>query len=218
MQTACNENCNLGFDVLVPWQMTCGSPPSVMSPFLRPLETGANASWIRADCSCYMQVTCDENFKLGFNRVYDKNLANGLRRIYKSHEHLFEALEDKGNYQLDLAANSKTIRDFDDAITRVSFGWPSVDAYYAGESPPQALSISTPVAACFADGCASSSKSSTQSGAASTHLPGIDSTPLRPHHFLFQVCVSQLSERLLSAVTGTIYLEWCTCLADPCFF
>ena len=81
-----------------------------------------------------LQVTCDENFKLGFNRVYDKNLANGLRRIYKRHEHLFEALQDKGNYQLDLAANSKTIRDFDDAITRVSFGWPSVDAYYAGDS------------------------------------------------------------------------------------
>lgn len=82
---------------------------------------------------CCVQVTCDENFKLGFNRVYDKNLANGLRRIYKRHEHLFEALQDKGNYQLELAANSKTIRDFDDAITRVSFGWPSVDAYYAGE-------------------------------------------------------------------------------------
>ena len=87
-----------------------------------------------------LQVTCDENFKLGFNRVYDKNLANGLRRIYKRHEHLFEALQDKGNYQLDLAANSKTIRDFDDAITRVSFGWPSVDAYYAGDScSPQRL-------------------------------------------------------------------------------
>ena len=106
---------------------------------------------------------------LGFNRVYDKNLANGLRRIYKSHEHLFEALEDKGNYQLELAANSKTIRDFDDAITRVSFGWPSVDAYYAGEAFRQSLSISTPVAACFADGCASCSKSGTQCGAKSIH-------------------------------------------------
>jgi len=82
-----------------------------------------------------MQVTCDENFKIGFNRVYDRNLANGLRKIYKSHEHLFEGLQDKGAYQLDLAANCKTIRDFDDAITRVSFGWPSVDAYYAGETP-----------------------------------------------------------------------------------
>ena len=39
------------------------------------------------------QVTCDENFKIGFNRIYDKNLANGLRRIYKSHEHLFQGLK-----------------------------------------------------------------------------------------------------------------------------
>ena len=84
---------------------------------------------------CCMQVTCDDNFKIGFNQVYDRNLANGLRKIYKAHEHLFEGLQDKGAYQLDLAANCKTIRDFDDAITRVSFGWPSVDAYYAGETP-----------------------------------------------------------------------------------
>ena len=81
-------------------------------------------------CLCNLQVTCDENFKKGFNRVYDSNLAKGLKRIYKSHEHLFEGIQ--GDYQLDLAANCRTIRDFDDAITRVSFGWPSVDAYYAG--------------------------------------------------------------------------------------
>ena len=82
-------------------------------------------------CLSSLQVTCDENFKKGFNRVYDSNLAKGLKRIYKSHEHLFEGIQ--GEYQLDLAANCRTIRDFDDAITRVSFGWPSVDAYYAGE-------------------------------------------------------------------------------------
>ena len=63
-----------------------------------------------------------KNFKKGFNRVYDSNLAKGLKRIYKSHEHLFEGIQ--GEYQLDLAANCRTIRDFDDAITRVSFGWP----------------------------------------------------------------------------------------------
>lgn len=76
-------------------------------------------------------MKCDENFKLGFNRIYDRNLARGLRNIYRRHEHLFEGIQ--GEYQLDLAANCQTIRDFDDAITRVSFGWPSVDAYYAGD-------------------------------------------------------------------------------------
>ena len=65
-----------------------------------------------------LQVTCDENFKLGFNRVYDKNLAKGLRGIYARHQHLFEGIQ--GDYQLELAATCKTIREFDDAITRVS--------------------------------------------------------------------------------------------------
>jgi predicted alpha/beta-fold hydrolase len=77
-----------------------------------------------------LQVVCDENFKVGFNRIYDRNLAASLRRIYKRHESLFDGIG--GEYQLDLAANCRTIRDFDDAITRVCFGWPSVDAYYAG--------------------------------------------------------------------------------------
>lgn len=35
-------------------------------------------------------------------------------------------------YRPDIAYNVSTIRAFDDAITRVSFGWPSVDAYYQG--------------------------------------------------------------------------------------
>jgi predicted alpha/beta-fold hydrolase len=76
------------------------------------------------------QVISDNNFHVGFNRVYDVNLANSLRRIYARHEHLFQGLG--GEYNPTLAANCKTIREFDDAITRVSFGWPSVDAYYAG--------------------------------------------------------------------------------------
>lgn len=52
----------------------------------------------------------------------------------------------QGEYQLDLAANCKTIRDFDDAITRVSFGWPSVDAYYQGmfSQHPPTLAVSWP--------------------------------------------------------------------------
>ena len=79
------------------------------------------------------QVTCDDNFHIGFNRIYDRNLAASLSNIYKRHEHLLEGIG--GEYQLELAANCKTIRDFDDAITRVSFGWPNVDAYYAGEAP-----------------------------------------------------------------------------------
>ena len=115
-----------------------------------------------------LQVVSDNNFKSGFNRcvhkacrackhllqrslslkcpgswgsVYDHNLARGLRTIFKRHETLFEGIG--GEYQPDLAANCRTIRDFDDAITRVSFGWPSVDAYYVGSGSDQVLCSST---------------------------------------------------------------------------
>ena len=37
-------------------------------------------------------------------------------------------------YDPERALRAKTIRDFDDAITRISFGWPSVDQYYAQSS------------------------------------------------------------------------------------
>lgn len=37
-------------------------------------------------------------------------------------------------FRPDVAYNCSNIRDFDDAITRVAFGWPSVDAYYEGSS------------------------------------------------------------------------------------
>ncbi|CAL8470709.1 g10251 [Coccomyxa elongata] len=83
-------------------------------------------------CNPFNLVTCDNNFHVGFNRIYDRNLAHSLRNIYKRHERLFDGIG--GEYQLDLAAKCESIRDFDDAITRVTFGWPSVDAYYAGSS------------------------------------------------------------------------------------
>ncbi len=69
--------------------------------------------------------------------IYDTNLAKSLRTIFMRHARLFDGIG--GEYQPELAANCRTIRDFDDAITRVSFGWPSVDAYYAGSGSAQVL-------------------------------------------------------------------------------
>lgn len=83
-------------------------------------------------CNPFNLPVSDKNFEKGFNRVYDVNLANSLRNIFKKHQHLFKGIV--GLYDPERAANAKTIRDFDDAITRVSFGFPSVDAYYAGSS------------------------------------------------------------------------------------
>ncbi|KAL3132673.1 hypothetical protein ABBQ32_009191 [Trebouxia sp. C0010 RCD-2024] len=62
----------------------------------------------------------DDNFHVGFNKIYDKNLARSLRTIFKKHSHLFKGLEDK--YDLELANTCTSIRDFDDAITRRTFG------------------------------------------------------------------------------------------------
>ena len=91
-------------------------------------------------------VLSDRNFERGFNRVYDFNLARSLRTIFTEHVHLWEEKrEGEGNESLDAlfdperAKTAKTIRDFDDAITRVSFGWPSVDHYYAGSSSAQRI-------------------------------------------------------------------------------
>lgn len=81
-------------------------------------------------CNPFNLAISDANLGEGFNKVYNRNLAKSLRNIYKQHSHLFAGIG--GDYQPELAAQCTTIREFDDAITRVSFGWPSVDAYYQG--------------------------------------------------------------------------------------
>jgi hypothetical protein len=42
-------------------------------------------------------------------------------------------------FKPDVAWNTKTIRQFDEAVTSVSFGWPSVDAYYMGSSSTHSI-------------------------------------------------------------------------------
>lgn len=89
-----------------------------------------------AMCNPFNLPLSDKNFHKGFNRVYDANLARALRRIYAQHHALFEAAADAGAkpFQADLALRARSIREFDDAITRIAFDWPSVDAYYEGSS------------------------------------------------------------------------------------
>lgn len=90
-------------------------------------------------CFRCLQAISDDNFHVGFNRIYDKNLARSLRNIFKKHVHLFKGLEDR--YDLDLAARCTSIRDFDDAITRRTFGEcvarsiPHCNACLLGNSP-----------------------------------------------------------------------------------
>ena len=84
-----------------------------------------------------VQVAAGNNLSVGFNRVFDWDLAAALSRIYRRHAHLFEGKVGP-EYNLARAANCQSIREFDDALTKVSFGWRSVDDYYAGDArrPP----------------------------------------------------------------------------------
>lgn len=75
------------------------------------------------------QVEADKQICRGFNRIYERALASGLRRIYNKNAAVFK---DSGKpFKHHKAASATTIRAWDDAIQTVSYGWKDVDAYYA---------------------------------------------------------------------------------------
>eukprot|EP00850_Spirogloea_muscicola_P019087 SM000183S03981 [mRNA] locus=s183:226330:229488:+ [translate_table: standard] len=88
-------------------------------------------------CNPFDLVKADEDFHRGFNKVYNGSLAKQLRKIFKKHAHLFKDVG--GEFNIQLAANAKTVRQFDDALTRVSFGYKSVDDYYSDASSSRSI-------------------------------------------------------------------------------
>ncbi|XP_071919643.1 embryogenesis-associated protein EMB8-like isoform X2 [Coffea arabica] len=88
-------------------------------------------------CNPFNLVIADEDFRKGFNIVYDKSLANGLCKIFTEHAPLFEEMD--GEYNISAAANAKSVREFDEALTRVSFGFKSVDDYYSNSSSSDSI-------------------------------------------------------------------------------
>ncbi|CAL1373688.1 unnamed protein product [Linum trigynum] len=88
-------------------------------------------------CNPFNLVIADEDFRKGFNNVYDKALTKSLRRIFKKHAPLFEDMG--GEFNIELAANARTVREFDDGLTRVSFGFKSVDDYYSNSSSSDSI-------------------------------------------------------------------------------
>lgn len=81
----------------------------------------------------WLQGISDVAISSGFSRIYNWRLGSNLSANFAPHRHLFEGSE--GGFDLDTAAKSGTIRQFDDALTIHSFGWGSVDEYYAGMVP-----------------------------------------------------------------------------------
>lgn len=95
-------------------------------------------------CNPFNLVIADEDFRKGFNIVYDKTLANALRKIFKKHILIFEDIG--GEFNIPLAANAKSVREFDDGLTRVSFGFKSVDDYYSNSSSSDSIKhVCTPL-------------------------------------------------------------------------
>lgn len=101
-------------------------------------------------CNPFNLVIADEDFHKGFNNVYDRALARALRTIFKKHALLFEGLE--GEYDIPKVANARTVRDFDEGLTRVSFGFKSVDDYYSNSSSSDSIkNVTVPLLCIQAD-------------------------------------------------------------------
>ncbi|XP_057456877.1 embryogenesis-associated protein EMB8 [Lotus japonicus] len=95
-------------------------------------------------CNPFNLVVADEDFRKGFNIVYDKALSKALCKIFKKHALLFEDIG--GDYNIPMAANAKSVREFDDGLTRVSFGFKSVDEYYSNSSSSDSIKhVQTPL-------------------------------------------------------------------------
>ncbi|KAI3453321.1 hypothetical protein Pfo_009984 [Paulownia fortunei] len=95
-------------------------------------------------CNPFNLIIADEDFRKGFNIVYDKALANALCKIFKRHALLFEDIG--GEFNIPSAANAKSVREFDEGLTRVSFGFKSVDDYYSNSSSSDSIkNVSIPL-------------------------------------------------------------------------
>ncbi|GJU25204.1 embryogenesis-associated protein EMB8-like protein [Tanacetum coccineum] len=79
-------------------------------------------------CSPFNVVLTDEDLNKGFNKVYSKVLGTSQSKVFRRHAALFEEVE--GDYNFPVARNSKSMREFDEAFTSVSFGLKSADEFY----------------------------------------------------------------------------------------
>ena len=71
---------------------------------------------------------CDAAMERGMGRVYSRSMGKGLARVFQPHAALFEGLP---RFDVAAASAAATVREFDEAVTRRSFGFASVDLYYA---------------------------------------------------------------------------------------
>ncbi|KAJ3706617.1 hypothetical protein LUZ61_010322 [Rhynchospora tenuis] len=95
-------------------------------------------------CNPFNLPIADEDFHKGFNNIYDLALARSLCKIFKKHALLFEGIG--GEYNIPMATNARSVRDFDEGLTRVTFGFKSVDDYYYNSSCSRSIKdVSVPL-------------------------------------------------------------------------
>jgi len=101
---------------------------NILTNFLGEEGENAKVTGAAALCNPFDLNACDTALESGFfGKVYSQAMAKNMRKLFAPHENLFAGLP---KYNPELVKAAKTVRDFDEAITRVTFGFPSVDAYY----------------------------------------------------------------------------------------
>ena len=105
---------------------------NILTNFLGEEGKAAKLAGAVAMCNPFDLNACDDALQEGFfGTVYSRSMAGNMRKLFAPHAHLFAGLPD---YDRKLVESAMTVRDFDEAVTRVTFGFPSVDAYYDASS------------------------------------------------------------------------------------
>ena len=71
-------------------------------------------------CNPFNLTVSAANWEQGFNQIYDRNLAKAMRKMVVRNAKVWNAAGIR--LRVGSAASAKTVRQWDDAITRVSFG------------------------------------------------------------------------------------------------
>lgn len=105
---------------------------NILTNFLGEEGKACKLSGAVAMCNPFDLNACDDALSEGFfGTVYSRSMAKNMRKLFAPHAHLFAGLP---GYDRNLVENARTVRDFDEAVTRITFGFPSVDAYYDASS------------------------------------------------------------------------------------
>ena len=105
---------------------------NILTNFLGEEGKAAKLAGAVAMCNPFDLNACDDALQQGFfGTVYSRSMAGNMRKLFAPHAHLFAGLP---GYDRKLVESAMTVRDFDEAVTRVTFGFPSVDAYYDASS------------------------------------------------------------------------------------